>query len=165
MAGYWLLRGFTDDLQLRLIALFDGFIEQAPKPFAEVWGIKNPDGVRGAGFNPYAALVTLLERSLTSVREPAERLRAMSRCLRVLSALQARAKAGSDQVPKLADLGLPQETTIDPYNSEPLKIKKVPEGWMIYSIGRNLTDDGGQLDGVTDVGAGPILKKETATKQ
>ena len=44
----------------------------------------------------------------------------------------------SDQVPKLTDLGLPAQATIDPFNGEPLHVKKRPEGWMVYSVGRNL---------------------------
>ncbi len=71
---------------------------------------------------------------------------------------------GKDRVPLLADLGLPQESTIDPYSSEPLHIKKVPEGWLVYSIGLNLTDDGGKLDGITDIGAGPKSQDEPAKK-
>ncbi len=159
-AGYWLVRGFSNDLQLRLIELFDRYIEQALKPFAEVWTSTKPKGVRRGGLNPYAALVTHLEPSLISAREPAERVRAMSRCLRVLNALQARVAPGSDQVPQIANLGLPQESMIDPYSGEPLHIKKMPEGWLVYAIGMNLADDGGKLDGITDIGAGPKSKDE-----
>jgi len=163
-AGYWLVRGFSNDLQLRLIELFDRYIEQASKPFAEVWTSTKPGGVRRGGLNPYAAGVTLLEPSLSSVREPTERVRAMSRSLRVLNALQARFAPGSDRVPQLADLGLPQESTIDPYSGEPLHIKNVPEGWLVYAIGMNLVDDGGKLDGITDIGAGPKSKEDTVKK-
>ena len=80
----------------------------------------------------------------------------MSRSLRVLNALQTRVSAGSDLVPKLTDLGLPEEATIDPFNGEPLHVRKLPEGWMVYSVGSNLVDDGGIVDGKTDIGAGPI---------
>jgi hypothetical protein len=45
---------------------------------------------------------------------------------------------------------------IDPYNSEPLNVKRMPEGWMVYSVRSNLMDDGGILDSKTDVGADPI---------
>ena len=85
----------------------------------------------------------------------------MSRCLRVLNAIQARSANGNELVPKLNELGLPSEATIDPFNGEPLHVKKLPEGWMVYSVGPDLKDDGGILDGKTDVGAGPIRKEET----
>ena len=164
MWGYWLLRGFGNDLELRLIELFDRYIELARKPFADVWTSNKPGGIGRGGLNPYGALVTLLEPSLSSVREPAERVRAMSRCLRVLNAIQARVAPGSDRAPQLADLGLPQGTTVDPYNGEPLHVKKLPEGWLVYSVGLNLADDGGTLDKVADVGFGPIKANETPQK-
>ena len=104
--------------------------------------------------------MTTLEPSLIAAREPAERMRAMSRSLRVLNALQARINKNSDQLPKLSDLGLPLDATIDPYNGKPLHVRKSPSGWLVYSVGSNLTDDGGKLDGKTDIGAGPKIKDE-----
>jgi hypothetical protein len=104
-----------------------------------------------------------LETSLGPLRQAAERVRAQGRSLRVVNALQARVPAGSDTVPKLAELGLPAEATADPYNGEPLHVKKLPEGWLVYSVGANLVDDGGKLEKVVDVGFGP-LKPEAPTK-
>jgi hypothetical protein len=161
---YWILRGLGDDLELRLIDLFDRYIEQASEPYAKVAAGDKTRPVRSAGSNPYGALVTLLEPSLTTAREPAERIRAMSRCLRIMNALQARPQPEANRVPALADLGIPSEATIDPYTGEPLHIKKSPDGWKVYSVGRDLTDDGGKLDGVTDIGAGPRTEREPASK-
>ena len=91
---------------------------------------------------------------------PAERTGAMSRSLRVLNAIQARsvdAKVGAgSQRSRPAS-----EATIDPFNGQPLHLKKGPEGWMVYSVGPDLKDDGGVLDGKTDIGAGPIRKEES----
>ena len=64
--------------------------------------------------------------------------------------------AGASIAPVLASAGLPAETTIDPYNGKPLNVKWRPGGWMVYSVGSNGVDDGGKLDGKTDIGAGPI---------
>ena len=52
------------------------------------------------------------------------RTRAEIRCLRVLNALQTHVPAGSNEMPKLSELGLPAETTTDPFNGEPLHVKK-----------------------------------------
>ncbi len=84
--------------------------------------------------------------------------------VRVLNAIQSRVLPASDRVPDLAELGLPVEATIDPFNGEPLHVKRLPEGWMVYSVGINLVDDGGIPDGKSDVGVGPIRKEETAKK-
>jgi hypothetical protein len=160
----WLGRGLLNDLELRLIGLFDDYINQAQKPYSEVEASKRSEGIRRGGLNPFGPLVTLLEPSLVAAREPAERVRAMSRCLRVLNALQSRVATTSDQLPKLDDLGLPLETTIDPYNGEPLHLKKSPAGNMVYSVGKNLADDGGKMDGIADIGAGPRSKDEPVKK-
>jgi hypothetical protein len=91
-----------------------------------------------------------------SAHELFTRTRATIRCLRVLNALQTHVPAGSDGVPKLAELGLPAETTTDPFTGEPLHIKTAPRGWLVYSVGENLQDDGGKIDDYrTDVGVGP----------
>jgi hypothetical protein len=84
-------------------------------------------------------------------------MRAECRCLRVLNALQAHVVAGSDKIPKLSDLGLPAEATTDPFTGEPLHVKKLPQGWLVYSVGPNFQDDGGKLEDSTngDVGIGP----------
>jgi hypothetical protein len=71
---------------------------------------------------------------------------------------------GSDRVQKLTDLGLPAEATIDPFNGEPLHVKKLPQGWMVYSVGSNCVDDGGKLDRKTDIGLGPISREELQKK-
>ncbi len=105
--------------------------------------------------NPYGRLATLLEPSLSVNREPAERVRAIARSLRVLNALQARGPAGDGQVPPLEDLGLPAEATTDPFNGEPLHVKKSPRGWTVYSVGGNGVDDGGAFDKAADIGVGP----------
>lgn len=87
------------------------------------------------------------------------RTRAMIRSLRVLNALQTHATTSSNKIPKLAELGLPPQTTTDPFTGEPLHVKKTPKGWLVYSVGPNFQDDGGKLDDFNngDVGVGPPL--------
>ena len=87
----------------------------------------------------------------------AARTQAEIRSLRVLNALQTHAPAGTDATPKLSELGLPIETTTDPFTGEPLHVKETPQCWLVYSVGPNLRDDGGKLDDPRDgdVGVGP----------
>ena len=75
----------------------------------------------------------------------------------MLNALQTHVPAGSNEVPKLTELGLPAETITDPFTGEPLHVKKTPQGWLVYSVGPNFQDDGGKLDDPTngDIGVGP----------
>ncbi|MCD4728632.1 MAG: hypothetical protein K8R46_13280, partial [Pirellulales bacterium] len=99
---------------------------------------------------------------IIKIYECAARARASIRSLRVLNALQTHVAAGSGDVPELSKLGLPVETTIDPFTGSSLHVKKTSQGWLVYSVGPNLRDNGGKLvgyRGVTgddwDIGVGP----------
>lgn len=105
---------------------------------------------REAGF-----LTRLIVSSIERTRESRCRIETSLRATRVLNAIQAREQAGNAGEPQLDNLGLPVEATLDPVNREPLHIKKTPHGWLIYGVGANLTDDGGQLEDDLDVGVGP----------
>lgn len=103
------------------------------------------------------AMTELLAPAMKSAGEAVARTQAQLRTLRVLCVLEARDAAGRTGEAKLADLGLPTEVTTDPYNGQPLHLSKTPDGWLIYSVGSDLKDDGGQLDkSLTDVGYGPL---------
>ncbi|MEX0641645.1 MAG: hypothetical protein WD468_03040 [Pirellulales bacterium] len=78
-------------------------------------------------------------------------------CLRILSAIQRFDKAHPGSEPTFALLNLPEETTTDPFNGQPLHLEKKPGGWLIYSVGRNLKGDGGKVVGaIHDCGFGPL---------
>jgi len=163
--GFWMTRGLGNDLTLRLLDLYDNYLAKASRPYdAEMLSEKSTATRSGGTLNPYVALVRLLKPGLAAVREPTERTRALSRSLRVLMALQARVPPATEPVPKLTDLGLPEEATIDPYIGKPLHVKMVREGWMVYSVGSNLVDDGGILDYIHDLGAGPISQTGSQKK-
>ena len=163
-SSFWLTRGFANQLALGLMDLYDRHLASGSRAYADVVAGKASGSVPRRRPNPYGALVTLLEPALNAAREPAERTRAMSRSLRVLNALQTQVPTQSALAPKLTELGLPEEATIDPYNGEPLHVNKRPDGWMVYSVGNNLVDDGGILDGNKDIGSGPIGPKEPKKK-
>jgi hypothetical protein len=92
----------------------------------------------------------------------AYRNQAMIRAIRILNALQKKAPINADKIPTMAELGLPDEVGIDPFNGKPMIIKKLPDGWLVYSVGENLKDDGGKVQEKTDskpldVGFGPKI--------
>ena len=104
-----------------------------------------------------SALAALLFPAFKAAYVAVTRTRAEIRSLRVLNALQTHVPAGSNETPKLSELGLPAETITDPFTGEPLHVKKTPQGWLVYSVGPNFQDDGGKLDDPSngDVGVGP----------
>ena len=95
--------------------------------------------------------------SIEAARQLVKRTQALIRCLRVLSALQSRAPAGSNRTPQLQELGLPAAATIDSFSGDLLLVKKTARGWLVYSVGPNLKDDGGKIEDPTggDIGLGP----------
>jgi hypothetical protein len=105
---------------------------------------------REAGF-----LTRTIVSSIEHARESRCRIETFLHALRVLNAIQAREQAGDASEPQLDKLGLPVEATLDPVNGEPLRLKKTPQGWLIYGVGANLSDDDGQLEDLLDVGVGP----------
>jgi hypothetical protein len=81
----------------------------------------------------------------------------MFRCLRILDALQARQIGPGDAV-DLTKLSLPADVIVDPFDGKSMKIKASPAGWIIYSVGPNLVDDGGDVIGskAKDFGLAPL---------
>jgi hypothetical protein len=153
MRHFWFLsRGLWNIQESACLELFPACIALAsdPRPYCQ---IEQTLDVKGNT----PVLASLLLPSLKADYESVTRVKAQIRSLRVLNALQSYAAAGSDAAPKLTDLGLPVETTTDPFNGEPLHVKKTPQGWLVYSVGENLRDDGGKLDDPHqgDVGVGP----------
>ncbi len=62
----------------------------------------------------------------------------------------------------LEKLKLPADATVDPFNGAPLLVRKLPAGWVVYSVGRNRNDDGGSFTYDLDVGLGPPGGKDRA---
>jgi hypothetical protein len=142
--NFWLVnRPFWTYYACDYLDAIDLEISLAQRPYPEV-AAPAPDA---GGYHRLGELVVR--------REDMEGTRAWIRCLRVLNALQGRAEQGVAQ-PRLSELGLPAAATTDPYTGKPLHLKKTPDGWLVYSVGKNLKDDGGDVSEARDVGVGPI---------
>jgi len=102
--------------------------------------------------------------TMRATRDAMERTRAQVRCLRVLNALQQAAEQGGPDEPDLADLGLPADTVLDPFTGDRLRVEKLPEGWLVYSVGTNKKDDGGKTDTYEDYGVAPLPPSIQETK-
>jgi hypothetical protein len=46
----------------------------------------------------------------------------------------ARKFTGCDKIPGMPELALPAEVGIDPFTGQSLIIRKLPQGWMVYSV-------------------------------
>ena len=147
LANSWLGRGMWSRERNAYLDVIERFLSEADRPFHELPGDNAKTGGR---------LADLLLPSLQSTRRSMEGSRARLRSLRVLNALGRREGPGKMPKADLSDLGLPNRATTDPFTGNPLLVKKLPDGWLIYSVGKNLEDDGGQIEEEEDVGVGPI---------
>lgn len=146
------MRGwFRNNMMLMLLDFYDEQFRRLDTPYLAL--AKAPAGAYGSSWNPMSVLVTLLEPPMTNLRTSSEQQRAAVRSLRVLNRLQTHGTA--DDSPDLHGLGLPPETLIDPFTEKPLIVKRMPTGWLVYSVGVNGVDDGGSFDKGEDVGFGP----------
>lgn len=152
----WLARAYWNGQELAYLTAMQRLIEsmgageQPQAAFDQAYRQAERDTAR-------SPLARLMLPAVKTYQEACLRTEAQLRCLRVFNALQGRSPEDAQRGTSAADLGLPEEATLDPFSGKPLIIKRLPEGWLVYSIGQNLRDDGGQLseDGQADLGVGP----------
>ncbi len=90
-------------------------------------------------------------------REAMNRVQAETRCLRLLNVLQRDENQTKQNELDLTHLGMPPDTILDPFDGQQLHVKRLPDGWLVYSVARNLKDDGGAIGPFLDVGVSPSL--------
>jgi tetratricopeptide (TPR) repeat protein len=149
---WFVTRPLWNDATCYYLDMIDRHLAAAARPYSEVVATTPAIARNGIGFR---GLADLVEPAVVAGRAAMERTRAAIRCLRVLNALQARPEQGGAETPKLSDLGLPVTATTDPFTGKPLQVKKLPGGWLVYSLGKDLKDDGGDFTEARDVGVGP----------
>ena len=148
--GFTWFPSFKDD-NLAIIDTFNRFAHSSERPYdsklrAQLKSLEQPQAV----------FTNLLIPAVESSRMALARGQAAQRCTRVLNQLVLQDPQGTQGL-TIDRLGLPAAATTDPFDGEPLRIKHTDRGWLIYSVGSNLKDDGGKLDDDrTDIGLGPI---------
>lgn len=103
----------------------------------------------------YGTMADLLAPAFEGQFEAVHRTSAMLRSLRVLNALQQYATEQGTEATGLADLKLPAEAMEDPFTGKPLIAKLVDGSWVVYSVGKDGVDDGGEFTTPKDSGVGP----------
>lgn len=106
----------------------------------------------------FPSMKAQLQYSLQAALISEKNFQAQLNALRIIDALQKRVPSGTDRVPEIAELGLPKEAGIDPFNGKPMIVKRLARGWLVYSVGEDLQDNGGDCDN-WDVGFGPTDKQ------
>ena len=77
--------------------------------------------------------------SIAEVANARDRIEAEIRCFRLMLTSK---RTGSRPIDTME---FPTPQKMDPFTHKPLKIKELSGGWLIYSVGENLTDDGGAI--------------------
>jgi hypothetical protein len=143
----WLMQTYWNRERCHYLDLFSNEISAADKPYSQA----PPIGFAESKSHPLAAN---LLGPLQAAREANAGVRAAARSLRVLNAIQGLPEE-PQQATDLSKLGLSVEATTDPFIDRPLTVKKLAAGWLVYSVGKNLTDDGGEIAKHEDIGVGP----------
>lgn len=131
--------GFLKSMQKR--------IDVAKKPYREFKAVQADNN---------SLSEEMVAPALNAGHDASTRNQALSRTLRVLNAIQSVPRLmTSDQI-DTSSLGLPADATIDPFTDQPLVIRKQGASWLIYSLGFDLKDDGGEVEEGKDVGIAPL---------
>jgi hypothetical protein len=122
-------------------------IEVAKKP-PESWGAQFATLQNRA--NQIPALGGAMSSAFFSnVSQHMQRSHAHQRCAAVALAAERFRKKNNgwpNSLDELKSAGLLKEAPTDPYVGGNLKMKRTDDGLMIYAVGKDLTDDGGNLD-------------------
>jgi hypothetical protein len=154
LPGGWLTRAFANDNMIYYLDLMKDWIENADGPYAQFKEKNQPVKEEDATFR--YVMMKLLAPAVMKIQDAEFRTRCMVRCLRVLNALTTKKIQAIPD--KLTNLGLPAEGVTDPYTGQSLLVKKVDGQWIIYGVGPNLKDDGGNFEKLEDIGLGPAKK-------
>lgn len=147
--GYWPARlmglAGMGDVQ-GYLEMFEKLLALAKQPYYEV---DDKLATMGRGAGP---LVSQVAPALRQAKVATTRATARLRCLRCLNAMTAPDGSGFSW----DETAPPRGATLDPFTGESLHHKKTDQGPVIYSVGANRRDDGGNLEKGADVGVGPV---------
>lgn len=152
----WFMRGLISDQKHSYLDQMTEAIKLADRSFAEFQSESAVAAKKTPGGRHWASVLIL--PAIFKLREADFRDRCLVRSMRVLNALTA--KKMTETPADLAGLGLPTTATTDPYTDKSLIMKRVDGQWVVYGVGKNLTDDGGKLDHLEDVGFGPAKREK-----
>ncbi|MGA2797161.1 MAG: hypothetical protein ABSE63_06275 [Thermoguttaceae bacterium] len=159
----WVL---SNQWQLTLLDAFKKILNSPSYKYSDWAAIIDTKSTKSnsmSGFTNLANIVVdLMRPALHAALTASSRTQAQTREIRIINALQKKVPQDSDKVPTMAEFGLPDEVGIDPFNGKPMIIKKLAKGWLVYSVGENLKDDGGKVEEESnnkplDVGFGPKI--------
>ncbi len=159
-----LSRMFGWTIQRHFLSVLDYYATQIPlaaRPWYEVHQRVGREGAPAPG--SLGVMTDLLIPAIQAYCDAEARSTAVMRALRIDNTLLAFADANGHEARGLEDLNLPKDAVIDPYSGEPLKLKHIDDGWIVYSVMANGVDDGGSFIEMKDYGLAPPRHRMTET--
>jgi hypothetical protein len=143
---------------LKAIDYYEPVLAAAPQHWYDIFRQGKPSAFqKPTGFG---ALADLLASSFEAQFQAVHRTSAVLRSLRVYNALLQFAETNGREASGLAELKLSVEATTDPFTGQPLMAKQSEGGWIVYSVGKDGVDDGGEIETTKDFGVGPAKPAE-----
>jgi hypothetical protein len=143
--GWWYYRTRLPGDRAQSLRNFNAVIEVARKPVEEQVALKG--GTSMLVFDTEHPITKLFFPAIQKMSEANWRTTADSRCVVAgLACERYRMKAGKwpASLESLVPEYLPT-MPLDPYDGKPLRLKVLPDGIVVYSIGLNKIDEGGDL--------------------
>ncbi len=128
----------------------DLFVEMdnwASRPRYEIVNELNSVTTRNSGI-----LTATVTPALLQVRTAHDRTLAKVRCVRVLNALQRESPESISERTALSEFPGMEEFRRDPFTGDDLLLRVSDDSVVVYSVGTDLTDDGGSVDDEKDHG-------------
>ncbi|GAB6186707.1 hypothetical protein [Thermopirellula anaerolimosa] len=115
--------------------------------------------------NPDADAAKMTAPSLRSAIAEAYRVEALRRLLLTAGRILERSRGGGAVPQSLREADIPEEWKRDPFDGQELRLAQTPSGWIVYSVGENLHNDGGEMGGISDdIAVGPFPPREESER-
>lgn len=115
--------------------------------------------------SPEADAAKMTAPSLRSAIAEAYRLEALRRLLLTASRVLEQAQANGVLPQSLRETEAPAEWKRDPFDGQELRLAQTEKGWIVYSVGENLHNDGGEKGGISDdIAVGPFAATEATDR-
>jgi hypothetical protein len=138
------------------LSLMTRWVEEARLPVHEQGRVEQGFTDELRNLPSHAVITRLMFPALNKFSEACRRKHAHVRCLAVaLAAERYRRKHGD--WPETLDRLTPDflaEVPLDPYDGEPLRYRRLADGVVVYSVGRDEVDNGGTIDRVNTIRLG-----------
>jgi len=148
----WRLISFSYPDRQEMVSKIDGYFERFAEILAETpWDMRNEAIDEHEGDEDFRIAPIMLKINIPAYRRVSQiawRMKTGRQALLTVLAIMRYEKEKGQYPASLDDLveaGYLKELPMDPFSDSPLVYRRTDSGFLLYSFGMNLTDDGGKL--------------------